>query len=193
MTFKLLYEYVARQTETILVKDIDAEILRLTPQDEIYYTPVDFDPEILLGQLKQYRKSNGVYNADPTWVSEVRYAQSLNKCWQRFVCCKELMHIFDKDDERTDSKEKLIQLLKELTSPIPVHHKISPMHAAEHTAVWMAMAVLCPIPFRDHFYTDWKNGRLSDYDIALALRLPELYVKNIMSDDFLKAVEFLTK
>jgi hypothetical protein len=105
MTFKSLYEYAARQTQTISVEgQIDAEILRLTPQDEILYTPVDFDPAILLGQLKRYRLPIGVYSADSKWVSEIRYAQSLNLCWQRFVCCKELMHIFDSDEEQTNTR-----------------------------------------------------------------------------------------
>ena len=193
MTFSRLYEFAAQQTHAPVILEgvVDAEIIRLTAQDRILYTPVELDREVCYGLVKQYRLSNGVYDQDPEWITEVRYDRTLNMCWRRFVCCKELMHVFDSESERTDSSEKFSVLLDQLETE-PLDDDKTPMYISENRTKWMALAILCPIPFRDYFRPRWESGEMSDYDVALELRIPEGYVQTIMKDYFPDVVGVLT-
>jgi hypothetical protein len=49
--------------------------------------------------------------------SVVVVARGLNRCWERFVYVKELMHVFDGVDEATDSGEKFESMLEGLVMP----------------------------------------------------------------------------
>jgi hypothetical protein len=191
MSFSKLYEFSAglRTSPVILEGVLDAKVIELTAQDDIYYVPVDLDPAVSKGHIKQYRESTGVYS-EAKWITEIRYFKDLNVCWHRYVCCKELMHVFDTPEERTSSAEKLDQLLGEIESPLPSDRQ-SPMFQSETRTLWMALAVLCPLPLRDHFQPMWADGTMSEYEIALELRIPEELIQPIMSDRYHGIVQSL--
>jgi hypothetical protein len=191
MSFKKLYNFAVelRQYPVILEEVLDAEAVRLSSQDELYYVPVDLDPDISLGHIKQYRVPGGVYG-EIKWITEIRYFADLNMCWQRFVSCKELMHVFDSPEERVDSGKKFSQLLDEIEAPLPVDAS-SPMYRSESRTKWMALAVLCPVPIRDIFKPKWLAKELSDYEVALELRIPEGLIHTVMSDRYDAVLEYL--
>jgi hypothetical protein len=191
MSFSQLYDF-SSQLKIYPVKlegVLDAKVIELTAQDDIYYVGMDLDPAISLGHIKQYRALSGVY-AEARWVTEIRYSKELNPCWYRYVCCKELMHVFDTDDELTPSWEKLDQLLGEIESPLP-SDKQSAMFKSETRTMWMALAVLCPLPLRDYYQPMWTDGSMSDYEIALELRIPETLIQTIMADSYPTVIESL--
>lgn len=105
MSFKDLYDFsVSLRAHPVLLEGVlDKKAMELSNQDELYYVPVELDTDISLGHIKQYRIPRGVYDADPAWITEIRYHKELNVCWRRFVCCKELMHVFDPLSARSDS------------------------------------------------------------------------------------------
>lgn len=194
MTFGRLYRFAnnLRNHPIILEGVVDAKAMELTAQDELYYVPVDLDPHISLGHIKQYRIQTGIYNGDPTWVTEIRYFQGLNTCWKRYVCCKELMHVFDSQAERTDTAEKFQQLVNEIETPLP-RDEASPMYDTESRTLWMAIAVLCPSDLREQFKPKWDGKQLSDYEVALELRIPEVLIKTIMGSQYDRMIPFLTE
>ena len=102
------------------------------------------------------------------------------------------MHVFDSDQERADSALKFQQLLDEIEAPLPASES-SPIYQSENKTKWMALAVLCPAPVRDHFKPRWETGELSDYEVALDLRIPETYIRTLMSERFDRALEYLLK
>jgi hypothetical protein len=185
MTFARLYEYACdlRQYPVVLEGVIDQKAMELGSQDELYYVAADLDPVISLGHIKQYRVPALVYDQDPKWVTEIRYCNDLNECWKRYVCCKELMHIFDNADERVNCPDRFIKLLDEIESPLP-SDLASPMYKTETRTMWMALAILCPEPVRAHFKPKWDSKELSDYDVALELKIPEGTIKAAMADSF---------
>lgn len=192
MTFSRLYDFAAGQESAPLLLEglIDVEVIRLTAQDQVLYTPVDLDPRISLGHIKQYRQSGGVYDQNPVWITEIRYFKNLNTCWYRYVCCKELMHVFDSPEERVDTAIKFDKLLEELASP-PLPGDASPMYRSENKTKWMALAALCPLPFRDYYKPMWNREEMSDYDVALELRIPEGLIKTVMADYFAEVIDSL--
>ena len=194
MTFARLYEYVNNlgQYPVKLEGLLDAKVAELTSQDELYYIPVELDRNLSLGHIKQYRVPTGIYNHDPKWITEVRYVHDLNTCWKRYVCCKELMHAFDSDAERTNTADKFKQLVEEIEAPLPMA-EASPMYDTETRTLWMALAVLCPERIRAHFKEKWDSKEMSDYDVALELRIPEVLVKAIMGPNYEKLIAVLNK
>lgn len=187
MSFSRLYEHAAglRHWPVRVETDLVPKVIELTAQDEIYFAAVELDHEISYGHIKQSYISKGVYDQDPTFVVDIRYSNKLNICWSRYVCAKELMHCFDSDVERSDTPEKFQTLLKELETPPPAD-RASPMFQSENKTKWMALAVLCPLPLRERFLEEYKKEprTLSDYEIALELRIPQAVVPAIMGDNF---------
>lgn len=185
MTFARLYEFVygLRGHPIVLEGLVDQEAKKLSSQDELWYVPCELDTKVSLGHIKQYRVSKGVYDHDSSWVTEIRYSEELNFCWKRYVCCKELMHVFDSADEQVNSSERFRSLVNEFEAPLPLD-KASPVYLSETKTMWMALAILCPEPVRDKFKDDWNAGALTDYEVALALRIPESLIKSAMGDPF---------
>jgi len=83
--------------------------------EAVNFYPVDIDPDILLGYIEYERERTSAYDAAFT-VANIRYSRALNRCWRRFVCCKELMHVFDSEDERVNTRSRFIQLMSEFES-----------------------------------------------------------------------------
>lgn len=185
MSFPRLYKFAAELgVYPILLEGVlDEQVKRLSAQDELWYVPVELDTDVSLGHIKQYRVPNCVYDQDPTNVTEIRYDRGLDVPERRFVCCKELMHAFDSDAEKTNTPEKFEQLLDEIENPLPAG-LASPMYLSEEKAKWMAILVLCPKPVRDKFKPQFEADELSAYDIALELQIPEVLIGWIMSDSY---------
>ena len=194
MSFAELYKFAdtLAQFPVRLEGVLDSEVKRLTSQDELYYVPVELDPEISLGHIKQYRIPALVYDDDPSWVTEIRYHLELNICWQRFVCCKELMHCFDNNLERVNDPEKFEQLLSEIEAPLPTDES-SPMYKTEVRTLWMAVAVLCPEKLRSYFKAKWEADEMSAYEIALQLRVPDAIIRPIMRNSYDRMIPFLNE
>ena len=193
MTFKNLYEYVLGLNEIPIVLEsrIVPKLQQLTGQDEILFVPVELDTGISYGHIKQYRRP-GIPYSESKWVTEIRYEKNFNICWKRFICCKELMHLFDTAAERADSAAKLNRLLSELESP-PPYAEASEMYKSETNTQWMALGVLCPIPLRERYRAEWAAKKITDYDVALQLRIPEAVVQSLMSPYFEAFIGSLVK
>ena len=193
--FLKLYRYAAGlgTYPVLLNSHICPHIKASTGQDEISFIPVELDPTVSLGHIKKYRIPGAAPYAETLWIVDIRFHNDpvlMNLCWRRFVCCKELMHIFDSPDERADTRIKFATLLQELESP-PLPKDQSEVYKSENRTKWMALAVLCPMPLRNYFVPLLQDGALSAYDVALALRVPEATIPTIMSEYFLAYLQML--
>lgn len=108
-------------------------------------------------------------------------ARSLNECWTRFVFIKELMHLFDKPQEATDTGAAFETLLGELTGP-PITR--SEQYLSEIECFWMALAALCPENVRQELVTQRASGHIDDYEIALKLMIPKQFIPSLCSPQF---------
>jgi hypothetical protein len=156
---------------------------------EINFYYVTLDQNISLGHMVYERDRDSPYEGEFT-VANVRLDRQLNRCWRRYVGTKELMHVFDSDAEKVDTREKFVQLMKEFETP-PRKDDMSPMYTSEFDTQWMAVAVLCPQRLRDKYRPLWLDKTMSDYDVALALRIPEAAIKSLMGAYFEKMLPSL--
>jgi Zn-dependent peptidase ImmA (M78 family) len=193
MRFSDLYEYSNSLPEpTVSVREL-ANRIRSSHQHvgEINFYPVDLDEDVSLGHIVYERDRSSPYEGEFT-VANIRFSRQLNRCWRRFVCCKELMHLFDSDDERTNTRAKFVQLMNELETP-PLAGDMSPMLSSEYEAEWMALTVLCPARLRDAYRDAFHSGELPAYEVAAAFRVPEAYVPALMSDYYKTALSALLR
>lgn len=109
--------------------------------------------------------------------------RGLNTCWDRFVYVKELTHIFDADEGRTASAEAFDNLLGEFASQGPINDR-SLQWVSEATAVWRALALLCPEAKRREFAAERTDVKIDDYEIALRLKIPLFHVPKLFSPTF---------
>lgn len=125
-------------------------------------------------------------------IAEIRYCEELDKHprTRRFALTKELMHVFDSESEMTNTREKFIQLTKEIQNqPLPQH--ASDMFKAELGTKWMALIVLCPRPLRNKYFDRYHAREIEGFEVAEKLALPEWIVPYIMDDYYDDAFDAL--
>lgn len=148
----------------------------------------DLDIEVSMGHIVYEDERTSPYNEAEN-VAVIRFARSLNRCWQRLVCTKELMHVFDSSGARTSNKERFIQLLSELETA-PLSGDASEMFRSERSALWMALLVLCPARLRQvHVVGDDSDENI--LMIAHRLKVPVAAVRAIKRDYYNTALETL--
>jgi hypothetical protein len=116
-------------------------------------------------------------------------ARGLNRCWERFVFVKELMHLFDDPKEAADTGDKFEQLLADFGPGSPTQ---SVQMESELKCFWRALAALCPEKERLAFQKAKVEGSIDNYAIALKLRIPEQYVPRLFLPNYLQIVQLLT-
>jgi hypothetical protein len=189
---KLIDHFKNAKEFPISVDEIKAWIIKNRFQDEIYFYPVDVDATILRGLCKRYKYRKVPYG-DPVLVTDVRYAASLSLCWQRFVCCKEMMHIFDNMDSTVITGEDLDKLTLNLTSPpcVPISDKEENILRAEKFAEAITLKLLAPLLVIEQLRSSYKDGSKSAYDVAHVLRVPEHYISLLFSSHYVEICKLI--
>lgn len=108
-------------------------------------------------------------------------AREQNRCWERFVIVKELMHLFDTPQQKTSTPKAFTNLLSEFSAPMSVW---SDQFHSEVDSFWQALAVLCPQNVRNEFREQRQQDKIGDLDIALKLKIPEAYVPRLFEERF---------
>jgi hypothetical protein len=177
MLYQRLYNYIQALPIHIkrdLIRDKVLEIAQV-PRSDFKFIATTLDARICRG-IYIAPGSNNPLAIKPNVVA---VARGLNRCWTRFVYIKELMHLLDGPTSATDTGDLFEQVLAQLTSPSILSPTLQTK--AELEAFWKALGVICPEEIRLRFKQDRMNGHISDYDIALQLRIPALYVPKLFS------------
>ena len=185
---KILDHYSSYENIPIKVSDIRDSIIDYGFQDEIEFIESNIDDSILRGIFKQFNKHKAVYG-EPIRVTHIYYPRTANNCWRRFICCKELMHIFDSVAERTCSEKDVIHLVESLSfSHNPQYtENTTPDLVAEARAFWLALCVLVPDDFMDKLKNSIENNQINDeliYDVANQLKIPSVFVPILFKEEY---------
>jgi hypothetical protein len=100
---------------------------------------------------------------------------------RRYAWTKELMHVFDAENERADTKEKFKTLLRDIQNE-PLLEHASPMYRTDINTRWKAAIVLCPKKYRDVYRADYLVGKMEVSEIAEQFRVPEWIVPFVMDE-----------
>ncbi len=157
----------------------DALVERVAWLDGINFYPVDTKDGDPLGHYECYSDTDSRWDEPNSWVVLITYDSKLSASEQRFVWCKELMHIFDTENGSTKTEAEYRGLLREIElKPI----EPSEQYLTENQAKWLALLILCPKVQRDKIKAKAAEDGLSDYDVALSFRIPETIVTSLFSD-----------
>jgi hypothetical protein len=157
----------------------DALIANIAWLDAINFHPIETKKGDPLGHFECHSDTDSRWDEPNAWVVLITYDRDLSFCKQRFVWCKELMHIFDTDEGSTKTPEEYRGLLEEIEiKPI----EPSEQYLSENQAKWLALLILCPKTHRDELKARAAAEGLSDYDVALSLRVPERVISSLFSD-----------
>lgn len=167
-----------------LVEKLKSEITWIEDINTIPVAHKDGDP---LGHYELHGNRESRWDEDNAWVVLISYNRHFrdtsNLCHIRYVCSKELMHIFDTKDGQISDTTKFKTLLSEIEFQPPPENR-SAAYWAENSAFWKALLVLCPKKFRDDIKVKWESKEYTDFDVALHFRIPEELVGALFSDGY---------
>ncbi|MBE8221082.1 MAG: hypothetical protein HAW65_07245 [Alphaproteobacteria bacterium] len=186
MSYQQVYERCKKLPISIkrtIIKDIVSDISGLhikwcrAGMNEKNLRGLYLNPE----DVKSTKFRNSNKEGGPVIVTE----RSLNRCWERLVYVKELMHVFDTDDQLTKTGENFEDITSTFGGDVYTDPEDrSPVVNAEFIALPMALGLLCPKIHLDEFRKERIAGTIPDNDIATAFRIPEQYVPAIMNPSF---------
>jgi hypothetical protein len=105
----------------------------------------------------------------------------LGKHWRRLVYTKELMHVFDRDDEKANTEETFDIQIEKFSDP---HVDMSPQFRAEQKAAWRALGALCQEGRRLEYKELVAAEDMSLEVLAATLRLPQAWARVYLREDF---------
>lgn len=108
----------------------------------------------------------------------------------RFALTKELMHVFDTEEEEVSTREQAIAFFKEIENK-PLWQHATPAYKSEIDTQWKALLMLCPKMVRDQIVDDYRMNRITPADVAQRFEIPEQLVKALMDPYYEEVYETL--
>lgn len=108
----------------------------------------------------------------------------------RFALTKELMHVFDTEDEQITTREQVIAFFTEIQNR-PLQQHATPAYKSELDTQWKALLMLCPKNVRDQLVEDYRSGHIGDADIAQQFEIPEYLIQALMDEYYDEVYETL--
>jgi hypothetical protein len=167
------------------IPEIRDAILDLGFQDDIRFIPCDkMDPALLRGVFHQFTRHPRPY-AEPELWTLIIYSSQMSPEWQRLVCAKELIHIFDGKAEKTKTPDELQGLIDKIIGPLSTEDfgLADVMAAKDKLAVYQALAIIFP----DAAWVDARKalegGKPREQVMAQA-SIPMQFVNLVLADEW---------
>jgi hypothetical protein len=157
----------------------------LCVQDEIVFSPQDLDPELCRGTYYQYTQRPTLY-APPEWKSLIVFSSRLDIKWQRMVCCKELMHVLDRQESKTKTAEEVQGLSEKLLGDTAGEDfgLADFQAAADRFALYRALAVIFPPKAREDALAHLNAKTKTIEEIAEWVAIPEVLLRFALGDNW---------
>ncbi len=157
--------------------------------DEILLIPVQMDINVLLGIHRMFTRT--AEDGTSKRVLHVYYNSLLeeerNASIKRLVCCKELLHAYDSDQQTATSLKAVDHLIEGIV--VPPSSGMGASLASDHNGALHALMVLLPRDALDVIIPEHQGGRLSVEDVALLAGIPEAYARVSLSPVWKDLVE----
>jgi hypothetical protein len=167
-----------------LIKEV---IARHPKVGDVEVWACDLNEDVSLGHMTYEQERTSAYS-EPYDVAIIRFSRKLNRCWQRAVVSKELMHVFDDSAAKTSDGGKFLKLLMELETVV-LPGDASAMLLSERHTEWMALLALCPERLRALYEPDYRAKKVDDAFVADRLKIPKMMVPALMGDYYWRALE----
>jgi hypothetical protein len=166
--------------------EVISEFRRIVIDERIDVHGLDISPDYLKGAHFRFRRPAlpGSALVDEPIV-KVMYSTQLDIGQQRLVCCKELIHVFDREPLLTNRVEEVVRLGHELANG---KGKFSPKNDIKTTfdllAKWQATAILFPFSLYETYLPAFQAGKVTIDQVAEWTQLPTDLVAVVMTDEW---------
>jgi Zn-dependent peptidase ImmA (M78 family) len=194
--YKVLEEY-QKQTDLAVVPVevglVQQSVCAYSAVDNIVIKAFNLKTVHILGQVQFWRRADGPPYAETKLEAEIHVSSTLNDCWRRFVCCKEIMHcVLDQKDQTHIGN---INDLKALAETL-VNRSIAAIDTVrgfdtEMAAEVMAIEVLFPLELREAHVESYRAGLLTDLQLAMRYKIPEQIVRSAMAPHYIETIQRL--
>lgn len=160
------------------VKKAMLEFVR-TSQEIEFYPDGGLDINKMKGFIEHYvRKEDG----DNIYTAKITYSTQMPFDEQRFVACKEMLHILDPVNARVSTVRDIGALIGKVI--LPRDRDISDDGAqavTDYLAEQYAAGVMFPLAARNHFVAEVAAGNMTEADIHARIGIPLDYIRMVMA------------
>uniref|UniRef100_UPI004047C81A hypothetical protein n=1 Tax=Yoonia sp. TaxID=2212373 RepID=UPI004047C81A len=175
MSYNELFEFTQKQNPHISRKVLLPEVKRLSGINRIQTVKTGVNTGVFRGLwLTPQNVEHPLVNQMGCHI--ILLARDMNHCWERFVYVKELMHVFDAENAKTNTPELFESLIDEF---VAANVTPSEQMLSEFASFWRALGILCPEALREQFERERRELKIDDYEIALRLKIPQQYVPRL--------------
>jgi len=202
-TFKDLYkfseDFIEEKCSTADCEEIFVPVPRLARElarHIDWLRRVDFYPiqdttrdDKVWGMYERIADQDAAYEVENSEIVTIAHGGWQNRCYKRFVCTKELLHVFDHSSERVSSEPQYGLLTNEIEDIQEVEtrpSKLSPQMLSEIRAQWRAMLILCPKGERDKIVADVGGN---EHAWAYKYAIPQGLIETIKSPAYDRAYD----
>jgi hypothetical protein len=191
---KIINEFSMRTRLPVDVNDVVAFFVENGIQDEILFVGVDLDPEVLLGSIKRYRYRKTPYS-DPINCANIFYRRQSEMSWQRFITCKELIHLADPEFAKSSDHKSILTLADKIGLPPGMQDAANDGLNTnfDRVAEFVALALLFPWDARNELITPFKAGNITLDEIAILADIPRKYVSFAMHESWERTLDVLRR
>lgn len=188
---ELITQFSKKESLPVDVNDVLAVIREGGCDDDIEFIGVEFDTDVLQGQIKRFFGHAVPYGAPIPYVN-IYYHKPHGDDWQRFICCKELLHLLDPPSAHTKTPGEIDALADRIGLPPEMQDPMSDGLATnvDRLAEFRAAAILLPFASREKLLTVMPE-KLSIDDIARMADIPRRYASFVMNPGWPKIHELL--
>ena len=177
----LIAEFSQRTSLPVDVNDLLPLLAKNGHETDVEFVGVDLNPDILQGKIKIFHLRDGVYG-EPKRCANIYYHRGHTPDWQRFICCKEMLHLLDPKGAETSTPEQIDELAAKIGLPEYMQDPLADGFATniDRLAEFRAAAVLLPFAARELLLAPLADGRLELSDIAQLADIPRKYAGLVM-------------
>lgn len=185
---KLLKNFRDRDHLPVEVEEITSFLVKEGCQDSIILHPEEMDERECRGTFVQYTTHQGVYSA-PDLVTLIVYPSNTSLADQRIICGKEVIHLCDGKNARTNTPEEVEALVEKLLGPLSTedYGLADIMASVDRLALYQALALLFPLAARKTAVDRIQTGEITAEHVADWAVLPIALVKLVLSEEWLEA------
>lgn len=172
----------------VLLDHVIEHILESKVVDRVDIHPLDIDPTILKGFCIVFdeRPHNSINHHRVAWIG---YSSQLSREEQRLVVCKELLHVYDRDNEAAGTQAQVSDLIEEIVLPPTAKQGIPALN--DRSNIMLALAVMLPRDAMDELRPKVESGEITIATVAKLAALPEPWVRVVFSPAWPKVMEAL--
>jgi len=183
-----LIEYTSQtQTFPVQVENIKQWFVDRGIQEEINLLEVEMRRDVCAAIFER-RSGVAPPYADTPRVANILISNELNECWKRLIACKEMIHLTDSEGQRAKTREQIQTLIEDIRPVFNGYNQDvsfddrSPAVKADFLAFKRAFFLLAPLSAVDGIRDAYTSGAVDDSDVALFLKIPEVFIPMIMSE-----------